>query len=518
MSLFSPCRFSLPSLPWPGIAAATAYAMLSALPAAAAEQEETPGDTPRPPNVLFLVADDLRASPGRGLVDTPAIDGLAATGLRFEHAYCQIPSCGPSRASFLTGRRPDATGVFDNRTTFRDRLPDATTLPQHFRGHGYRTLSLGKVFHGKFSQEINDDPPSWSEPPWRPVATQYQEPESIAILRQRYPKAFEGGDPVAEILAQRRYKGPAWEAPDVGDEDLTDGRTARRAVQMLGELAQGGEPFFLAVGFVKPHAPFVAPKRYFDRVRREKVGPPELRRLPEGAPELASTSREMHGYHGVPGAKEGVFPEHKTVELITAYQACVSYIDAQIGKVIGALDRHGLAENTVVVFTSDHGYHLGEAGQWSKNTNFEEALRVPLIVRSPRHPDAAGRSTGALVELVDLHPSLSELCGLPALKEAEGTSFAPLLDNPDFPWKEVAFSQHSADFRDPAAPVGRTVRTATHRYVQWRTPEGEVLAEELYGMESGATPDRNLAGNPEYGAVLGKMRSLLAQGWRRARK
>lgn len=471
----------------------------------------------KPPHVLLFVADDLRPALGcygDALARTPHLDRLAGAGLRFDRAYCQIPSCGPSRASFLTGRRPDATRIYDNRESFRKHLPDAVTLPQHFRENGYLTMSLGKVFHGKFASEIREDPVSWSVPAWRPVATQYLEPGSIAILRERYPKAFATASPLEEVLNSRRFKGPAIEASETVDAGLTDGRTAARAVEVLGDLAKEDRPFLLAVGFVKPHAPFVAPKSYFDRIGIDRIELPKQRRLPEGAPGLASTSREMHGYHGVP--QEGVFPEETTRELVRAYAACVSFIDAQAGKVLDELERLGLREETLVVFTSDHGYHLGEVGQWCKNTNFEEALRVPLIISSPHHPETHGRASKALVELVDLHPGLSELCGLPVRGEVEGFSLAPLLDDPDRPWKAAAFSQHAAKLYDPAAPVGRTVRTAEHRYVQWQAPNGAVVEEELYILDGTTTPGRNLAGDGDYASTLRRHREVLSEGWRNA--
>lgn len=469
-------------------------------------------------NVLFLVVDDLRpdlGSYGDSVAQTPALDRLAADGLSFDRAYCQIPSCGPSRASFLSGYRPDATRIFDNQESFRKYLPNATTLPQHFREQGWFTQSLGKVFHGKFRSEIREDPVSWSVPAWRPTATQYLEPQSLSILKDRFPKVFDGSRPLEEIMNEKRYKGPAWEAPDVPDSSLTDGRTAARAVEVLRELNEQDKPFFLAVGFVKPHAPFVAPKKYFDRIPRKKVNVPEVRELPSGTSKLASTSREMHGYYGVPS--EGVFPESVTEELIVAYDACVSYIDTQVGKVIDELDRLGLRDNTLIVFTADHGYHLGEVGQWCKNTNFEEALRVPLIISSPRHPDLRGERTKALVELVDLHPTLSEMCGLPILDEVEGTSFATLFEDPTQPWKIATFGQHAAKLHDPKAPVGRSVRTENFRYVQWKTPHGEVVEEELYKMDGITTPNLNLASQSQFSETLEKMRSILSGGWRQAK-
>ena len=470
------------------------------------------------PNVLFLVADDLRPDIGcygNSAVDTPHLDRLAKEGVRFERAYCQIASCGPSRASFLTGRRPDTTKIYDNRNSFREHLPDAVTLPQHFKEHGYFTMSLGKVFHGKFQSEIREDPASWSVPAWRPTATQYLQPESIAVLEERYPEIFDGKRPLEEVMNLRRFKGPAWEAPDVADGDLTDGRTAAKAVEALGRLAKRDEPFFLAVGFVKPHAPFVAPKRYFEKVHRDEIRMPTMRERPAGTSDLASTSREMHGYHGVPAA--GVFPDAIARNLTVAYEACVNYIDAQVGKVVAELERLGLRDDTIIVFTADHGYHLGEVGQWCKNTNFEESLRVPLIVSSPHHTAVEGQVSDGLLELVDLHPSLSDLCGLPVRDDVEGTSFLPLLDDPGREWKKAAFSQHAAKLYDPEAPVGRSLRTEGFRYVQWQGPDGASVAEELYAMNGTLTPSRNIASDPEQRETVERMRRLLAGGWEEAR-
>ncbi|NOY00073.1 MAG: sulfatase-like hydrolase/transferase, partial [Verrucomicrobia bacterium] len=260
-------------------------------------------------NVLFIAVDDLRPNIscyGVSGLKTPNMDRLAARGMLFRRAYCQIASCGPSRASVLTGRRPDTTTVFDNRRHFREALPEVVTLPQHFKDNGYHTRSIGKIFHGIFSEEINDDPASWSEPAWRPKAVQYRSEEGMRVLHQRFPKQFDDSlKPQEEVQAQRRYKGLAVEAPDVNDNDLIDGRTADEAIKVIRQVKD--KPFFLAVGFVKPHAPYVAPKKYFDLYNIDDVAFLGVDKLPQGTTDLASNgSKELRGYTGI--ARKGEIP------------------------------------------------------------------------------------------------------------------------------------------------------------------------------------------------------------------
>jgi iduronate 2-sulfatase len=461
-------------------------------------------------NVLLIVADDLRPNLGcygYPAADTPNIDRLAHSGVLFRRAYCQIPSCNPSRSSFLTGLRPDTLQVYDNSKHFRKAAPNAITLPQYFKNHGYHTRSLGKVFHGEFQQEIQEDRPSWSKPAWRSAATQYMTPASIDILRQLYPKDFNGDRPIPEVMNLRRLKGPAWEAPAVEDAELSDGRTAKMAVEVLGELNSLDQPFFLAVGFVKPHAPFVAPARYFQKGVRSNTLLSKHRALPKETPALAATSREMQGYHGVP--QDETLTDDLTRELTVAYNACVSFVDAQVGRILDELERLGLREKTIVVFLSDHGYHLGHVGQWCKNTNFEESLRVPLIVSVPRMGQSAGQATDGIMELVDLYPTLAELCELPEPEGLAGTSFRALLDAPRQPGKAAAFSQHSSNLQDPAAPVGYSVATADIRYTRWQTSEGKTVAEELYQIADGQTMSANLVKDAHYAETTQRLRKLL---------
>lgn len=465
-------------------------------------------------NVLFIGVDDLRpnlACYGKSEVKTPNMDKLAARGMLFRRAYCQIASCGPSRASLLTGRRPDTTTVFDNRKKFRDVMPHVVTLPQHFKNNGYHTRSFGKVFHGIFSGEVNEDPVSWSEPAWRPKAVQYRTEEGLKVLRERYPKRF--GDPSKsqeEVQGQRRFKGLAVEAPDVNDNDLIDGRTADEAIKVMRQIKD--KPFFLAVGFVKPHAPYVAPKKYFDLYKTDDFDAPAIDVLPLGSPNLVGNdSIELRGYTGI--NKSGPIPVSQAQWVRHGYNACVTYVDAQIGRLTDELDKLGLKDKTVIVLWSDHGYHLGHNGLWCKNTNFEAATRVPLIVADPRS-EAKGQSTEALVELVDLYPTLAELCSLPVSKDLHGKSFAPLLDQPKLPWKKAVFSQTPRPYTRPKEAMGRSLRTDRYRLVEWTGTKLSTPLYELYDYNSDAPEKINLAGQVEHQALVKKMTKLLHAEWK----
>lgn len=465
-------------------------------------------------NVLFIAVDDLRPNLscyGASGVKTPNIDRLASRGVMFRRAYCQIASCGPSRASLLTGRRPDTTTVFDNRRSFRSVLPDLVTLPQHFKDNGYHTRSIGKVFHGIFHGEVNDDPQSWSEPAWRPKGVQYRTQEGTRTLHQRYPKQFPDPEDLAEgMQGTQRFKGLAVEAPDVADNDLIDGRTADEAIKVMRQIKDN--PFFLAVGFVKPHAPFVAPKKYFDLYDANEFSMPIVDELPQGAPPQAhnNDSQELRGYAGI--SKEGRIPGKQARWVTHGYNACVSYVDAQIGRLLAELNALGLEGNTVIVLWGDHGYHLGHNGLWCKNTNFEAATRVPLIVSSP-HAKVKGKSSDALVELVDLYPTLADICSLPVAKELHGKSFSPLLDQPDLSGKKAAFSQTPRPYQRPDEAMGRSIRTNRYRFVEWT---GTKIPEPLYELYDykGDSPEKiNLAKQPGYQHIMDELKNSLHVGW-----
>ncbi len=466
------------------------------------------------PNVLFIAVDDLRPELGCYGADhivSPNIDKLAASGVRFDRAYCQQAICGPSRASVMTGRRPDSTSVHGNHTHFRKIDPDIVTLPQHFKNHGYHTQSMGKIYHGVFppgsSRTVADtfgDEPSWSVPTFRPGPRYYYTEEGVAAAKQVFKKLYGKGD-----WRQKLVFGPATEAPEVEDSVLYDGQVADRAVATLEALAKKKDkPFFLAVGFIKPHSPYIAPKKYWDLYDEKEVALASDQALPEDAPSLAGHgSGELRRY--TDQKKRGPIPEADQRKVRHAYYACVYYIDAQVGKVLDALEEQGLAEDTIVVLWSDHGYHLGEKGLWGKTTNYELDTRVPLIVRAPGRK-GNGKASGALVELVDLYPTLAEFAGLPVEDHLEGTSFVPLLDDPEKRWKKAAFSQFTR-----GKHRGYAIATEFDRYVEWyEIGTSNLVARELYFHREDSAERMNVAEGRDY-AVSHFSRLLdRGEGWR----
>jgi len=473
------------------------------------------------PNVLFIAVDDLRPELGCYGADhiiSPNIDALAAGGVRFDRAYCQRAICGPSRASILTGLRPDSARVHGNHTHFRNHYPDITTLPQHFKNRGYHTRAMGKIYHGVFpkgsSMTVADtfgDEASWSVPAFRPGPRYYYTEEGIAAAKRVYQRIYKPLNPGPDDWTKKLVFGPATEEPEVPDSTLYDGQVAGRAVASLAELSGNpDQPFFLAVGFIKPHSPYIAPKKYWDLYNPEEIEIVGQTDFPEGVPPIAlHNSGELRRY--TDQAKSGPITDDVQRRVKHAYFACISYIDAQVGRVLAALDERGLRHNTIVVLWGDHGYHLGEQNLWGKTTNFELDTRVPLIVRAPGHA-GNGQSSAALVELVDLFPTLADLCGLPAAPTLEGSSLAPLLKDPQRPWKTTAFSQYTR-----GKIRGYSIRTATHRYTEWRNTETqEISARELYAYDDSIYPvePANLAGaQPELVQSLSK-KLAAGHGWK----
>ena len=378
------------------------------------------GDTR--PNVLFIAVDDLRpelACYGEAHIHSPNIDALAASGRLFRRAYCQQAVCNPSRTSLMTGMRPDSIGVTGNHSHFRSNHPDVLTLPQYFKQYGYHAAAIGKIYHGVFPDgasitkwDTMGDPQSWSVPAVRFGPRYYYTEDGIAAAMQTYEQVYQPKNPAPNDWTKKLVFGPATESPDVSDNTLYDGKVADAAVTTLRELKGQGKPFFLALGFIKPHSPYIAPKKYFDLYPDTNL--PDQVAFPSNGPSFAGhRSAELRRYTDQP--KVGEIPEENQRQVRQAYFACISYIDAQIGRVLDELDRSGLSQNTIVVLWGDHGYHLGEQGLWGKTTNFELDTRVPLIVRTPDMKDA-GKPTSSLVELVDLYPTLAELAGLPLTK------------------------------------------------------------------------------------------------------
>jgi iduronate 2-sulfatase len=450
------------------------------------------------PNVLMIFVDDLRPSLGcygDALVKSPNIDQFARTARQFNRAYCNQAVCGPSRASILTGRLPDHTGVWHNRNLFRATLPNLVTLPQLFKNNGWHTQAMGKVFSG---DERELDPASWSEP---------------EVLRRPDWKNYleRNNDP-------GRGKGLPFEKADVPDDAYPDGKLANSAAETLARLKQQGQPFFLAVGFFKPHLPFNAPKKYWDLYDPSTFALSGKSERTSGAPDLAYPDHlELAGYRGIP-EDERVSPEMAR-DLRHGYYACVSYTDAQVGKVLDTLERLGLASNTIVVLLGDHGYSLGEADHWCKDTNFELDTRVPLLIRTPAMKPGA---TDALVEYVDIYPTLAGLANLPAATTLDGRSLLPILNDPATKGRDVVLSQFSRPFRGGNPEVmGYSIRTETQRYtrwIEWNTKK--VLFEELYDYANASSVTKqppclietqNIAAQPERLALREKMSSHLDQ-------
>jgi len=453
-------------------------------------------------NVLFIAVDDLRTSLGcygDTLVKSPNIDRLAATSRRFKRAYCHQAVCGPSRTSILTGRLPDNTRVWHNRNLFRDTLPDLVTLPQYFKNHGYHAQSLGKVFSGR-DREAELDPPSWSVPPLLkgPGWSNYALAEN---------QGYSG-------------KGPATEMADLPDEGYSDGKLAALAVKTLEDLAARKQPFFLAVGFFKPHLPFCAPKNYWDLYDPDEFELTRNTKPTLNAPDVAyHEHRELGGYKDVPKGEK--LDADQARHLRHGYYACVSYADAQVGKLLDALGRFGLEEHTIVVFWGDHGYSLGEADRWCKGTNFDVDTRTPLMLRFPGMPEA-GMATEAMVEFVDLFPTIVQLAGLPPAPDLDGQSFVRILNDPRREGRPFVLQQFARPFK-PSAPeiMGYSVRTPNHRYTRWvRWPSREVLEEEFYDYSSDRSVARhkaffiereNVIDDPAYGRLREQLCALMIQ-------
>jgi iduronate 2-sulfatase len=450
------------------------------------------------PNVLLICVDDLKpllGCYGNDVVQSPNIDRLAARGLRFDRAYCNQAVCAPSRNALLTGRRPQTLGIYDLGTNFRHAAPEAVTLPQHFKASGYRTEALGKIFH--VGHGNHNDPVSWSVPHWHAEVVKYALPESQAPDGPTREEArFQN---LASGRAMNLPRGAAFEAADVADDAYPDGQIADEAIRRLAAAAERpDEPFFLAVGFVKPHLPFCAPKKYWDQYDRASFAIAERQTPPDGAPPYAPTDwGELRQYRDIP--KEGDLPDELQRTLIHGYHAATSYMDAQLGRVLAALDEHGLAQNTIIVLWGDHGWHLGDHGQWCKHSNYEQAARIPLIVVAPGATQP-GTSTAALVESVDLYPTLCELAGLTPPEALDGESLVATLRDPDTGGEEAAFHVYPRGER-----LGRAVRTAQYRLVEWKKPGAPAARaeHELYDYQNDPGETKNLAAErPEVVAEL----------------
>lgn len=449
------------------------------------------GDQARP-NVLFIAVDDLRPSIGcygDQHAKTPHLDRLAQRSVQFNRAYCQVAVCNPSRASLMTGLRPDRLGVWTLPIHFREAMPDAVTIPQWFRRFGYTAVSHGKIFHNP-----TPDPQSWSEPIRRSPR-----------LGSAYPAGT--NERIKEVQAslpekdwrKNNLRGPSTAAPDVADSDLIDGARTEMAIEDLRRLAKSGQPFFLAMGYIRPHLAWIAPKRYWDLHDPSQL--PVMTDgmvIPDTPPYALSNSYELTHYVDLidfPKPWDAArISQERARHLMHAYYACVSYIDAQIGRLLDALDEEGLADNTIIVLWSDHGWKLGEYGGWGKMTNYEIDTRVPLFIAAPRL-DTAGQQTEELAELVDLFPTLCDLAGIESPGFVAGESLMPALLSPGEKQQSAAYSQYYRRFEGQEY-MGYAMRTDAYRLVEWRDfATGEVTARELYDHRDDPGETINLAGS-----------------------
>ncbi len=475
------------------------------------------------PNILFIAVDDLKpllGCYGDKDVLSPNIDKLADRGTVFLNNSCQQSVCGPSRASLMTGCYTDTTKIYDLHTLIRDKNPDILTLPQYFRQQGYETTGVGKTYDPR-SVDADYDKPSWSQPYYHSPAPEYfaggvdpqggyhaPEVASAKDALQAYLKkeGIRKSDKKAYKQAIQKFPKfkPVSECIDLPDDAYKDGASANYALEKMEQLAAGGKPFFLSVGFSKPHLPFVAPKKYWDLYDRSKIQLAPFQKMPEGAPGYAyQDSWELvNGYSGI--SEDRPFPEDFQRRMIHGYRACVSYTDAQIGKVLHKLDELGLAENTIVVLWGDHGWHLGDHGMFCKHTNYEQAVRAPLIFAAPAQK-AKGVKTESPTEFVDIFPTLCELAGLPVPKSCEGLSLVPILESPEAMVHEAGLEQYPRNNNK----MGYTLRDKRYRYVKWVKMDyyagersGPMDANELYDYEKDPLETVNLANNPEYKDVI----------------
>lgn len=482
-----------------------------AIPAAVQAQ-----DVEKPFNVLFIASDDMSSDLnafGNPAVYTPNFDRLAKMGVVFNQAYNQAPLCAPSRASLMTGYLPDKTGVYDLRAEFRETLPDAITLAQMFRNNGYYTCRIGKIFHqgvpGDIGQPGPDDPESWTIT-YNPI----------------------GKDKTDEyLLVKDALSLGSYLAMDCNDDELTDAISANVALSILrdrsghgtGSAYGGGprvskQPFFMAVGFYRPHIPYMAPQKYFDMYPLEKIQLPESREDDwDNKPIAAAWTWPVNA-----GATE-----EQQKKAIQAYYACITFVDAQIGKLLDGLEEFGLLDNTIIVFWSDHGYNLGEHGQWQKQTLFEKSSKQPLLIAVPGI--TKGTATDAIVQMVDIYPTLADITGLEAPDDLDGHSLVPLLKNPNAEWNYPAFTVQARTLNPRAGEgqypytfnpslnsqnptiLGRSVRIKRFRYTEW--DEGR-LGTELYDYETDPNEFNNLANDPDYQVLVKELSEILHSSYK----
>lgn len=458
-------------------------------------------DSPRP-NILFIAVDDMRPELGcfgNKDIKSPNIDALAKSGVLFTRAYCQQAVCNPSRASLLTGCRPDTIKVWDLVTPLRSTVPDIITLPQHFKDQGYHSVGMGKIYHNTFP-----DPKSWSVPEPKPGNLFNYSVASREKLKKFKEQMQKDGKPQAKI---DRMRGPATDDEDVPDNQRFDGALGDLAIENLRKLKEHKGPWFLAVGFIRPHLPFTPPKKYWDLYDPAKIPLAANPFLPKDAPAMAIGGQyELRDYMDLVETKEppALLTEEQQRRLKHGYYASVSFTDAQIGRLIDELQKLDLQKDTIVVMWADHGWKLGEHAGWCKQTNYEIDAHAPLIVRLPG-AKGNGKQCPALVEFLDIYPTLCDLAGLPLPKHLEGRSFKALLDDPDVKHKETAISQFPRRF-DGSQYMGYSMRTDRYRYIEWlNRKNNEVAARELYDHRADDQENTNIANDPKNKELVGEL-------------
>jgi len=437
------------------------------------------------PNVLIFLVDDLRndlGCYGNTIVKSPNIDKLAKNGVVFNKAYCQQAICAPSRMSILTGMRPENIGIYDIFSPMRKTRKDLISMPQFFKSYGYKTASIGKVYH-----HSRDDKEVWDV---------FHEKEKNTYVSKENIDFIENSK-----SSGKTAKGPAFEKVETSDDAYKDGRAAKHAIETLQKLKNN--KFLMIVGLSKPHLPFNAPKKYWNLYDKNDFKVPS-RVKPKNMYRLAlSKWGELKNYANIPN--NGDLNDELTKELINGYYACISYVDTQIGKIVNTLEELNLKENTLIVFMSDHGYKLGEYGAWCKHSNMEIDTRVPLIISNGKNLKTNNTKCNALVENIDVFPTIAASCGL-TTHHVDGKSLLPLIDNPKKPWDKAAYSL----FPRGKKYMGCTVTDGHWRYTEWRNSvDQKVLYKELYNHQKSVVANENLSKNPEYKTVLSRMQELL---------
>ena len=462
------------------------------------------------PNILFIAVDDLRpviGCYGDSLAITPTIDRLASDGLLFNQAYCQVAVCNPSRASLMTGQRPDKLGVWTLPIHFREAQPDAITMPQWFRKFGYTAVSHGKIYHNP-----TPDPQSWSEPIRKLPSLPSPYPNGTGAIVKAAKKELPKND-----WRKTSLRRPSTAAPDLPDNKVLDGARTDMAIEDLRRLGKQDEPFFLAMGYIRPHLAWVAPKKYWEMHDPAKLPVVEDPKITENTPRFAlhNNSELSHYVDLIDMPKpwdDQTLSQEKARHLVHGYYACVSYVDAQIGRLLDALEEEGLAEDTIVVLWSDHGWKLGEYRGWGKMTNYEIDARVPMII-SARGMKAqfptAGQRTDQLAELLDLFPTLCEMAQIDTPDFVDGNSLVPVLEDVNVAVHDHSVSQYYRR-NDGNAVMGYSIRTMTHRMIEWREfKTGELVARELYDHQTDHSETTNLIDTaPE--SLVEELSTLLA--------